>query len=77
MGLGGDLKQEALVVEGYQRQEEDQGVEEVVVVVEEDLQKPSVEPEEPEELEELEEQGLKRNNQLIHLFIYRDRTFPE
>lgn len=66
------------MVQGHQRQEEeeDRGVEEVVVVEgeEEDLQKPTVEP---EELEGLEEQGLKRNNQSIHLFISRDTTFPK
>lgn len=66
------------MVQGHQRQEEeeDRGVEEVVVVEgeEEDLQKPTVEP---EGLEGLEEQGLKRNNQSIHLFISRDTTFPK
>lgn len=55
-GLEGDLKEVAPVVEGYQRPEEDQGVEEALVE-EEDLREPTVEP------EELEEQELKRNNQ--------------
>lgn len=56
VGLEGDLKEVALAVEGYQRQGEDRGVEEVLVE-EGDLQEPTVGP------EELEEQELRRNNQ--------------
>lgn len=49
------------MVEGYQKEAEDRGVEEVPVE-EADLQKPTV------ELEEVEEQRLETNNQFIFLF---------
>lgn len=60
-GPQGDWQKAELVVEGYQRQEEDREVEEVPVE-EADLQKPTV------EVEEVEEQGLETNNQFIFLF---------